>query len=70
MTLSEATAVLSKIPDPTRLYRVRDAALLVGLNEETIQRRIRAGEVPAYGYPRRVNLADLLKPYQPKHDKE
>ncbi len=66
MILNEAAAVLGKIPEPGSLRRVRDAALIVGLHPETINRRIRAGEIPAYGFPRRVDLADLNKLYEPK----
>lgn len=66
MSLPQATTILSKMPHAGSLYRVRDAALIVGLHEDTIQRRIRSGEVPAYGFPRMVALADLLKPYERK----
>jgi hypothetical protein len=66
MTIKQAAAVLRGIAEPGRLLRVRDAAAMAGLHEETVRRRIRSGEVPAYGFPYRVNLADLLKPYEPK----
>jgi hypothetical protein len=47
------------------LLRVREAAMMVGLNPETVRRRIRRGEVRAWGKPQKVSLDDLLPLYLP-----
>ena len=51
---------------PVQLMRVSEAAALIGVHPETLRRRIRRGELPAYGKPpRRVAVEDLLEPYKP-----
>ncbi len=69
MTVKEAAAVLAAIPEPGRLLRVREAALLMRLDRDTIYKRIRSGQVRAWGSPRRVLLDDLLRPYIPEASK-
>jgi hypothetical protein len=39
--------------------------MAVGLNPETVHRRIRRGELRAWGRPYRVALEDLLPLYEP-----
>ncbi len=47
MTVKEAAAVLAAIPEPGRLLRVREAALVMRLDRDTIYKRIRSGQVRA-----------------------
>ena len=62
--LKKAAKVLEAV-SPMELMRVSQAAAIAGLNKETLNRRIRKGELPAWGFPRRVRLEDVLKPYTP-----
>jgi hypothetical protein len=50
--------------------RVAEAAAIAGLNPETLRRRIRRGELPAWGSPRRVALNDVLQQFVPEHLRE
>ncbi len=63
MTIPQAKKILEQIPTTFELMRVTDAAFRVGLNPETIRRRIRSGEIVAYGRPQRVFIRDLLPPH-------
>lgn len=45
--------------------RVPEAAMLTGHNPETLYRRIRRGELRAWGRPFRVALDDVLLMYLP-----
>ncbi len=65
MTTTEAQHVLDTIPPPHGLMRVNDAAAAAGIHPETVRRRIRRGEVRAWGRPRQVLVSDLLPQYQP-----
>ena len=65
MSFKEARAVLREIPAPGGLLKVSDAAEIVGLNPETLRRRIRRGQLKAWGSPRRVAIADILFPVLP-----
>jgi hypothetical protein len=40
--------------------------MMVGLNPETIRRRIRRGEIRAWGHPHKIALDDLLPIYLPE----
>jgi hypothetical protein len=62
-TIEAARRVLAPIATPERLLKVNDAALVAGLNPETIRRRIRRGQIRAWGFPHRVLLDDVLQPY-------
>ena len=66
MTISGARTTLERVVRPYALYRVREAAMMVGMNPETIRRRIRRGEIPAWGRPQKVSLDDLLPIYVPE----
>ncbi len=70
MTIGQAARVLSAIPEPFRLLRVREAAVVTGMHRRTIYRRIRNGEVRAWGNPRRVVIDDLLRPFVPDKPEE
>ncbi len=65
MTLAAARSTLSQIADASGLMRISHAALIAGVNRETIYRRIRRGELRAYGSPWRVAIADLLAEQNP-----
>jgi hypothetical protein len=64
VTISEAQNVFRTLPPVTGLMRAADAAALAGLNPETVHRRVRRGQVPAWDNPRRVRLVDLLVVYE------
>jgi predicted DNA-binding transcriptional regulator AlpA len=48
------------------LLRVRDAADLCGMHPRTLWRRIKSGQLPAWGSPRRVRISDVLVRYDPE----
>jgi hypothetical protein len=50
---------------PFGLMKVVEAAAIAGLNPETLRRRIRRGELAAWGSPRRVALADVMQQFEP-----
>ncbi len=64
-----ATGEIMSIAEPCRLLRVREAALVMRLDRETICNRVRSGQVRAWGSPFRVLLDDLLRPHIPKGGK-
>jgi hypothetical protein len=64
-TLTEAHTTIDHAVRPGGLYCVREAAMMVGLNPETVRRRIRRGEIRAWGRPQRISLDDLLPIYVP-----
>jgi hypothetical protein len=68
MNLDEAKHTLTRIPPPSGLMRVSQAASILGLNPETIRKRIRRGQLTAWG--RRgtlhVALADVLPQFDPR----
>ncbi len=70
MTIAEAKRVFEKLPPPCGLMRVSEAAAAAGLHPETVRRRIRRGEVRAWGFPHRVLVADLLQEYEPAAAKD
>jgi hypothetical protein len=45
--------------------KIAEAAAIAGVNSETIRRRVRRGELAAWGSPRRVALGDVLRQYIP-----
>jgi hypothetical protein len=65
MNLAEATKVLERISPPSGLMRVTEAAMLTGHNPETLRRRIRRGELRAWGRPYRVAISDVLPMFMP-----
>lgn len=69
-TVTGAHSTLERAVRPAALYRVSEAALMVGLDDETIRRRIRAGKVRAWGSPHKVSLDDLLPLYTPSRRKK
>lgn len=67
MDLKEAKKVLNRIPPPSfGLMKVSDAAALAGLHPETLRRRIRRGELVAWGSPRKVAYADVMRQFMPE----
>ena len=66
MDLKEAKITLSRIPPPSfGLMRISEAAAFAGVCAETLRRRVRRGELPAWGRPRRVALNDVLQQFEP-----
>ena len=65
-TISGAWSIDERAVRPIALYRVREAAMIVGMNPETIRRRIRRGEIRAWGRPQKVSLDELLPIYVPE----
>ena len=65
-TISGAWTIDERAGRPVLLYRVREAALIVGMNPATIRRRIRRGEIRAWGRPQKVSLDDVLPIYVPE----
>lgn len=77
MTIQEARRILKESlgrpghpqprdnPQPLELLRVREAADLCGLNPRTLWKRIKKGELAAWGSPRRVRISDVLLPFDP-----
>ena len=59
MTIAEAQSAVLRAMPLGATYKVAEAALMVGLHEDTVRRRIRAGKLRTWGSPQRV-LADLL----------
>jgi predicted DNA-binding transcriptional regulator AlpA len=57
-------------PMPHELWKLRDAAEMCGLCTETLYRRIKRGELVAYGRPFRVRLNDVLVPHEVKKSEE
>ena len=64
-TRAEAQSALKRAMPPGATYKVAEAALMAGLHEDTVRRRIRAGKLRTWGSPQRVLLADLLAPNTP-----
>jgi hypothetical protein len=52
------------------MMKVSDAAAIAGVNPETLRRRIRRGQLQAWGSPRRVALNDVLQQFVPEHLRE
>jgi excisionase family DNA binding protein len=44
---------------------VKEAALTLRMHEDTIRRRIRRGQILAWGRPQRIRIEDLLPVYVP-----
>ena len=65
MTIAEAQSAVLRAMPLGATYKVAEAALMVGLHEDTVRRRIRAGKLRTWGSPQRVLLADLLAPNAP-----
>lgn len=62
MTTKEAKKAFEQ-PMPHELWKLRDAAEMCGIHRETLYRRIKRGELVAYGRPFRVRLNDVLAPH-------
>jgi len=69
MDLNEARKVLRRQPPPG-LMKIADAAAIAGVNPETLRRRVRRGELAAWGSPRRVALGDVLQQFIPSDMRE
>ena len=65
METKEAHSILQRVRPSIGLMKISEAAQLAGLHPETIRRRVRRGELAAWGNPRRVDLNDLLKLFVP-----
>jgi excisionase family DNA binding protein len=66
MDINDAKKVLNSIPPPSfGLMKISEAAALTGLHPETLRRRVRRGELRAWGFPRRVSLSDVMKQFIP-----
>jgi hypothetical protein len=63
MTLAQARSAIAR---PVGLMRVAEAAAIAGVSVETLNRRIRVGQLPAWGRPRRVCLDHVLQPFMPR----
>jgi hypothetical protein len=57
-SIAAARKVLTPVLTPERLMKVSVA----GLNPKTLRRRIRLGQLRAWGFPRRVLIEDVLPP--------
>jgi hypothetical protein len=67
MDVNDAKKVLNSIPPPSfGLMKISEAAALAGLHPETLRRRVRRGELPAWGFPRKVAYTDVMKQFEPK----
>jgi hypothetical protein len=60
--IAAARKTVSAALTPERLMKVSEAAMVAGLNPETLRRRIRLGQLRAWGFPRRVLIEDVLPP--------
>jgi hypothetical protein len=66
MNITDAKQVLDRIPPPSfGLMKISEAAALTGLHPETLRRRVRRGELAAWGFPRKVAYADVMKQFIP-----
>lgn len=66
MEIKDAKKVLRNMPPPTfGLMKISQAAALAGCHVETLRRRVRRGELAAWGFPRRVALSDVLRQFDP-----
>ena len=65
MELSDAKKAIRRNPPTFGLMKISQAAALAGLHPETLRRRVRRGELTAWGFPRRVALADVLEQFNP-----
>src|SRR4051794_6649235 len=54
MDLPEARNFLRQVPPPMGLMKISEAAAIAGVCAETLRRRVRRGELAAWGNPRRV----------------
>jgi excisionase family DNA binding protein len=69
MDLAEARKLLRRTAPPG-LLRISEAAAVAGVHPETLRRRVRKGELPAWGSPRRVRREDVLKQFIPADMRE
>ena len=51
MTIAEAQSAILRAMPLGATYKVAEAALMVGLHEDTVRRRIRAGKLRTWGSP-------------------
>jgi hypothetical protein len=66
MDITDAKKVLTQSSPPSfGLMKISEAAAMAGCHPETLRRRVRRGELAAFGFPRRVALADVLKQFIP-----
>jgi hypothetical protein len=64
MDLNEARKALRRTAPPG-LLKIAEAAAVAGVHAETLRRRVRRGELAAWGSPRRVALTDVLRQFIP-----
>jgi excisionase family DNA binding protein len=65
-TITDAQTTLEQAVRPAGLLRVREASMMVGLNRETVRRRIRRGEIRAWGRPQKIPFDELMPIYVPQ----
>jgi hypothetical protein len=70
MEMKDVKKVLRRAAPPAGLMRISEAALVAGVCAETLRRRVRRGELAAWGSPRRVALADILEQFMPNDLRE
>jgi hypothetical protein len=46
--------------------KISEAAAPAGLHPEMLRRRVWRGELPAWGFPRKVAYADAMRQFEPK----
>jgi hypothetical protein len=67
MNTNDAKKVLHSIPPPSfGLMKITEAAALAGCHPETLRRRVRRGELTAWGSPWKVAYADVMRQYEPR----
>lgn len=66
MQLTETKNILRQVPPPMGLMKISEAALVAGVCAETLRRRVRRGELAAWGSPRRVSIKDILQQFVPE----
>lgn len=65
MKMNEAKRIVRRAAPAVGLMKISEAALIAGLNPETLRRRVRRGDLAAWGSPRRVALADVMAQFVP-----
>jgi hypothetical protein len=70
MNMNTAKKVLRRTAPSGGLMRISEAALVAGVCAETLRRRVRRGELAAWGSPRRVAIGDVLEQFVPRDLRE
>jgi hypothetical protein len=67
MNITDAKKVLTSIPPPSfGLLKISEAATMAGCHPETLRRKVRRGDLPAWGSPLKVSFADVMRQYGPR----